>query len=150
VTGVLTGIFAFRRQAKRNAALAIGAFVSLALAALWHNPFGAADRFATQVERDARTALDNYEMTKVSAHLHRGPLTRRLILKGPADDFQTTELMRLLSQLPGVSRAQWTASPAGTPLLLESSAVSVLGFLVGLLLAYLVELRRRYNAQWNW
>jgi hypothetical protein len=27
---------------------------------------------------------------------------------------------------------------------------SLLGFLLGLLLAYLVELRRRYNAQWNW
>jgi hypothetical protein len=28
--------------------------------------------------------------------------------------------------------------------------VAVLGFLFGLLVAYLVELRRRYNAQWNW
>jgi hypothetical protein len=26
----------------------------------------------------------------------------------------------------------------------------VLGFLFGLLLAYLIELRRRYNAQWTW
>jgi hypothetical protein len=28
--------------------------------------------------------------------------------------------------------------------------VSVLGFVVGLILAYVVELRRRYNAQWKW
>ena len=55
-----------------------------------------------------------------------------------------------MSQLPGVSRAQWTPSPVGPPLLLEGSAVSVLGFLFGLLLAYLVELHRRYNAQWKW
>jgi hypothetical protein len=26
----------------------------------------------------------------------------------------------------------------------------VVGFLFGLLVAYLIELRRRYNAQWNW
>jgi hypothetical protein len=35
-------------------------------------------------------------------------------------------------------------------LIAEGMAVSVLGFLFGLLLAYLFELRRRYNAQWNW
>ena len=58
--------------------------------------------------------------------------------------------MRLLSELPGVSRAQWAPSPAGPPLLVEAEAVAVLGFLLGLLLAYLVELRRRYNAQWTW
>ena len=28
--------------------------------------------------------------------------------------------------------------------------IAVLGFLFGLLLAYLIELHRRYNAQWNW
>jgi hypothetical protein len=36
------------------------------------------------------------------------------------------------------------------PLIAEGAAVAVLGFLLGLLLAYLVELRRRYNAQYNW
>jgi hypothetical protein len=35
-------------------------------------------------------------------------------------------------------------------LLLEAGIVSVAGFLVGLLLAYVIELRRRYNAQWKW
>ena len=38
----------------------------------------------------------------------------------------------------------------GTPLIAEGTGASLLGFLIGLLLAYLVELRRRYNAQWNW
>jgi membrane associated rhomboid family serine protease len=36
------------------------------------------------------------------------------------------------------------------PLIAEGAAGAVLGFLFGLLLAYLVELRRRYNAQYNW
>ena len=105
---------------------------------------------AGHVERTAREALDYYEMPKVTAHLHRHPLTRTLVLSGAADDFQTSELARLLSQLPGVSGARWTETPSGPPLIAEAAAVSVLGFLFGLLLAYLVELRRRYNAQWNW
>jgi hypothetical protein len=150
LAGVVAGILAFRRRSTRNGRLAIGLCAALAGAALWHGPFGAADRFSRIVERDARATLQFYEMTKVTAHLHRGPLTRHLILSGPADDFQTSELVRTMDTLPGVSRAQWSASPSGLPLIVEGLAVAVLGFLLGLLLAYLVELRRRYNAQWNW
>ena len=165
--GIIAGAIAFRRarpasddkeaeppspesRRRRVVVLGAGVAVSVAATAAWSGPLGAADHFVSQVERDARAALNYYEMTKVTAHLRRGPLTRRLVLAGPADDFQTAELVRLMSQLPGVSRAQWAPSPAGPPLLLEGAAVSVLGFLFGLLLAYLVELRRRYNAQWKW
>jgi len=81
--------------------------------------------------------------------LHHEPLTRELILSGPANDFQRAEAARLLSQIPGVSRAVWAPS-VGVPLIVEGAAVALAGFLFGLLLAYLVELRRRYNAQWNW
>jgi hypothetical protein len=144
------GTIAFRRTARRNATLAIGVGLSLALAAVWHGPLGAADRLSVRVEHDARAVLDHYEMTRVTEHLHHGPLTRRLILAGPADDFQTIELVRLMSELPGVSSAQWTEEPAGLPLIAEAMAVAVAGFLFGLLLAYLVELHRRYNAQWTW
>lgn len=135
---------------KRRLALIGGFILSFAAAGLWHGPLGAADRFAATVERAARATLDNYEMTQVAAHLHRGPLTRRLILSGPADDFQSSELVRIMSGLPGVSGARWSPQGGGPPLIAEGAAVAVLGFLLGLLLAYLVELRRRYNAQWNW
>jgi Sec-independent protein secretion pathway component TatC len=139
---------------KRLISLCAGLAVALAAAPVWSGPLGAADRFTRVIERQSREALDYYEMPKVTAHLHRGPLTRRLILTKPADlaltDFQTSELARLFSGLPGVSGAQWTSSLAGLPLVLEGATISVLGFLLGLLLAYLVELRRRYNAQWSW
>jgi hypothetical protein len=135
---------------RRTRAIIIGLIASIAVACLWHGPLGAADRFATQVEKTARQTLDSYEMTQVSAHLQHGPLTRRIILSGPADDFQSSELVRIIGGIPGVSSAQWTASRSGIPLLVQGSAVSLVGFLLGLLLAYLVELRRRYNAQWNW
>jgi hypothetical protein len=145
--------FEFVRPPPRRRALALiaGLAASIAAAALWHGPFGAADRFTTEVERNARRALDYYEMPRIAAHLHRGPLTRTLILSGgPTDDFQTSELARLLSQLPGVSRASWSQNAGGAPLISEAAGVSILGFLFGLLLAYLVELHRRHNAQWNW
>ena len=146
------GTVAFRRRARRNLALAIGLLASLAATALWHGPLGAADRFSSDVERQARATLNYYEMTQVTGVLHRDPLTRRLVLSGgdSLNDWQRGELVRLFSQLPGVSEAQLSPSPVGTPLIAEGAGVGVLGFLLGLLLAYLVDLRRRYNAQWNW
>jgi hypothetical protein len=117
---------------------------------LWHGPLGAADRLSTQVERIARQVLVDYEAPNgVTVHIHHGPLTRQLILSGPSNDFQRAETARLLSQIPGVSYATWAES-AGVPLIVEGAAVALLGFLSGLVLAYLAELRRRYNAQWNW
>jgi hypothetical protein len=144
--------FSFVRPPTRRRTLALltGIAASLVFAVLWHGPFGAADRFTAVVERSARQTLDYFEMTEVSAHLHHGPLTRTLVLSGPADDFQTSELVRILGQLPGVSNARWSTESAGPPLIAEGAAVAVLGFLLGLLVAYLIELRRRYNAQWNW
>jgi hypothetical protein len=89
-------------------------------------------------------------MTRVTAHLHRAPLTRRLVLNGRVDDWQSGELVRLFSQLPGVSRATWSERDAGLPLIIEAVLAAIIGFLGGLLIAYLMELRRRYNAQWTW
>jgi hypothetical protein len=135
---------------KRVIALGLGIAVSVAAAALWHGPLGAADRFASEVERGARQTLDAFEMTRVQAQLHHRPLTRRIRLSGPADDFQRSELVRIIGDVPGVSSARWSASGGGLPLIVEGAAAAGLGFLFGLLLAYLVELRRRYNAQWTW
>ncbi|HEY4070675.1 MAG TPA: hypothetical protein VGM04_03855 [Sphingomicrobium sp.] len=148
--GILAGAFAFRRRSRRNAALAIGAVAAIALAALWHGPLGGAGRFTAAVDRGIHKTLVYYEMTGISAQLHHGPLTRRVRLSGAADDFQRGELVRLIDDVPGVESVRWTSNGGGVPLIAEGAGVSVLGFLLGLLVAYLVELRRRYNAQWNW
>lgn len=150
VVGIIAGAVSFRRRRKRNAALALGVVGSIALAAIWHGPLGGADRFAAAVDRGVRSTLVYYEIPQVSGHLHRGPLTRRVLLSGPADDFQRGELVRLVDQLPGVESASWTGNGGGLPLIAEGALVAIVGFLFGLLVAYLVELRRRYNAQWNW
>ena len=36
------------------------------------------------------------------------------------------------------------------PMIVEACAMSLIGFMLGLLIAYLVELRRRANAEWSW
>lgn len=147
--GIITGAVAFRRPRKRIVALLIGVIGAIALTALWHGPGGAADRFTTSVEHVIREALVNNEIPQVSGHLHRGPLTRRVLLSGPADDFQRREVVKLMHVVPGVESASWSGG-TGVPLIVEGGASAILGFLLGLLVAYLMELRRRYNAQWNW
>jgi hypothetical protein len=129
--------------------LPAAAAVALAGTVLWHGPLGAADRFAAKVEPRARAVLVDWEMVQVQARLHRSPLSRRLILSGPADDFQRDQLVKIMSQVPGVSRASWSPS-GGLPLIAEALFAAIAGFLAGLLLAYGIELRRRYNAQWKW
>ena len=98
----------------------------------------------------ARKALDYYEMTQISGRLGRAPLTRQLILEGPADDFQRSELVRLMSQLPGVSNATWQGGNGAWPIILEGAVVALAGLLLGALLAFLFERHRRYPAQWSW
>ena len=149
VLGMIVGLYGFRRR-KRWGPLAAGATAAIVAAWLWHAPLGAADAFRTKVERDARVTLDNYEMTQVDARLQRDPLTRTLSLKGQADDFQRGELVRVMSSLEGVRKASWAQRERTLPLILEGLLTALLGYLVGLLVAYLVELRRRYNAQWKW
>lgn len=148
--GIIAGLIGFRNRIKLSHALAIGALASIALAALWHGPLGAADRFSRQVEGDVRLTLINNEIPEVSGHLHRGPLTRQVLLSGPADDFQRSELVRIMPLVPGVASATWSDGTRKVPLLAEGMAVAIVGFLLGLVVAYLVERRRRYNAQWNW
>ncbi len=148
VLGAIAAAIALRRQ--RQLALVAGAAVAIAAAAIWHGPLGAADHFSNRVERIARHVLADYEAPRgVTARMHHGPLTRELILSGPADEFQRAEAARLLNQIPGVSDAVWGPT-GGIPLIVESWLMTVIGFLVGWLLAYLVELRRRYNSQWKW
>jgi hypothetical protein len=148
--GAIAGLIAWRRRPRRVAPLIAGVVLTIGAAAVWHGPLGAADRFTGRVERIARQVLIDFDAPPgVTARIHHGPLTRQLILSGPADNFQREESVRLLSQIPGVSDAVW-APAGGIPLIGEGVIVAVAGFLLGLLLAYLVELRRRYNAQWKW
>ena len=97
----------------RRTILLLGLAATVGFTALWHGPMGAGDRLAAHVEGEARRTLDHYEMLTIQAKLHRGPLSRRLMLSGPADDFQRSELIRILDETPGVLDVRW--DPASLP-----------------------------------
>jgi hypothetical protein len=159
LAGVIMGLIGFRRrpgmllvdyQRRRTRIPAAGALACIAAALLWTGPLGAADRLVSAVDKSVHDDLVYYEMTPIQAHLHHSPLTRRLALSGPADDFQRQQLALVLSDLSGVSSAVWGDADGGLPLAAEAAIAALLGFALGLLPAYGVELRRRYNSQWSW
>ena len=171
IIGVITGFIAFRPPAagasnseapKRRGAqssgfrvlvsLAMGIGAVAAIAAIWHGPFGAADRFQSAVEKAARAELNRLEMGQVRARLEREPLTRTLVLSGSADAFQRSELVRILDQTYGATNVRWSMapSPATLPLVAEVELFAIVSFGLGLLLSYLLELRRRSTADWRW
>jgi hypothetical protein len=90
--------------------LLIGAIATLAIAELYHGPFGAAAELESRIERRARTELDRNEMFQVQARLGEKPLTRTLILSGPADGFQRGALVEVMGELPGVDSVEWDPS----------------------------------------
>ncbi len=129
VIGVVTGLLAYRplRVGPRNrlagepalvrewrrmrkVVVAGGAGAALVAAALWHG-LGAGDQLASRIETVARAELKHQEMTGVSAQLERRPLRRRLVLSGPADDFQQAELVRIMDTIPGVAGVRWATPP---------------------------------------
>lgn len=126
VIGALTGHLAYRQlrldrrnrpagetalirewRRTRKIAFAGGAAAALIAAALWQGPLGGGDRLSSKIETNARATLDHLEMTRVSARLERHPLRRRLVLSGPADDFQRAELVQILDDIPGVAGVRW-------------------------------------------
>jgi hypothetical protein len=157
VIGVIAGAIAYRPGTQRTrtiTAIAIGIAATLAASALWHGPLGTADRFRGDVERNVRSTLDYYEMAQVQGRLEADPLGRTLSLSGTANDFQRSELIRILRQVPGVATVQWRDTGQGSsynlPLIAEMELWSLVAFGLGLLLSYLVELRRRARAEWRW
>lgn len=97
----------------RSVIFAGGVAATIAFATLWHGPLGAGDRLAARAEKIARATLILYELPTVSARVARNPLTRTMMLSGPADRFQRSELMRIMGQVPGINEVRW--DPASLP-----------------------------------
>lgn len=92
---------------KRSHLLLLGVVGTLAVAEIYHGPVGASDRLEQRVEKAVRAELDRNEMTMIKAELKERPLSRTVVLSGPADDFQRSELVRVLNQVPGVAAVEW-------------------------------------------
>jgi hypothetical protein len=148
VAGLVAGMIAWRsRPALRWKRMAIGAAAMVAATMVWHGPLGGANRLAASVERIARDTLVHYEMPQVRARLQRGPVTRQLILSGQADSFQRQEIVRILSQIRGVSGASWSDGRS-LPLIVEGAVVGLIAYLLGCLLAYVASVHRRLHGRW--
>ncbi len=96
----------------RTLLIFLGGAASVAASSLWHLA-GAGDRMAERADVIARRTLDYYELPMVAARMDRTPFTRRMILSGPADDFQRSELVRIMNDIPGILDARW--DPASLP-----------------------------------
>ena len=148
VIGAAVILMAFRDPRQKRRTWLGGIAAALVATSLWHG-LGAAAAFERNTEALARQRLVDWEVPQMQARLHEGPLSRQALLSGPADDFQRGELVRIMSDVPGVSNATWS-NDGGIPLLAEGTLATLLGLMVGAIVSYLIMLRRRYNAQWRW
>lgn len=136
----------------------IGIAATLACSGLWHGPLGAGERFATAAdERAARTILYNDVpetdgVPVFSAKMQRSPLTRRILVEGQPDDFQRSELARILNDVWGILDVSWVDKDGRfqpnifmMPLAVEAQLLGLVSFALGMIIAYLLELRRRAN-----
>ena len=114
IIGLIAAVAGFRKANSVRRFAWQGTATALAITLAWHGPFGAGARFRTSVEQSARVTLDNYEMGQITARLESGPLSRTLVLSGPADDFQQAELVRILNLVPGVGAVRWERPVAGS------------------------------------
>ena len=146
--GAATTLMAFRRPLQKRQLWLSGVAAALVATSLWHG-LGAAAAFERKTEALTRQRLIDWEVPQMQARLHKGLLSRQVLLSGPADDFQRGELVRIISDVPGVSTATWS-DDGGVPLLAEGTLATLLGLMVGAIVSYLIVLRRRYNAQWRW
>lgn len=101
----------------RIAVLALGIAAVALETFLWHAPLGAGDRLAERAEARARLTLKSYDLPAIHVRMDRDPLRRRLVLSGPATDFQRSELVRMLDNVPGVLEVRW--DPASPPIPFE-------------------------------
>jgi hypothetical protein len=71
---------------------------------------GQAKRLAERGRNHCRTTLDYYELPLIQAKCSAVRLSRRLVLSGPADDFQRSELVRILDERRAFFDVRWDAA----------------------------------------
>lgn len=130
--------------------LLTGIAATLAAGALWHGPLGAGPRLAARMEARTQQLLVDWDMQQVRGTMAQAPMRREMVLAGPADDFQRSELKRLVALLPGVEAVSFDDEPRENPLplVVQAELAALVGFGIGLIIAYLGELRRR-SRQWD-
>lgn len=131
----------------------IGLLLTLAVAWIWHGPLGNGERLIDRLEGEARREVAKTGLPGLSVNLSRDPLARTATLSGPANALQREGLgsQRGISDytrdVEGISGVRWADQPDArrrvVPLLLETSGLAALAYLIGLGLGWFFWGRRR-------
>lgn len=95
------------------AKMLIGLGVALAAGWISHGPLGQGAAFVDGLQTQADAVLARAQVPGVTARFSRGPLSRRAILAGPANDFQKEGqgefpgINDRIAAIPGVSGYRW-------------------------------------------
>lgn len=138
----------------RTVKFLIGLLLALLAGMIWHGPAGNGERLVGRIEADARNLVAQTNLPGLSVRAERDPLSRDLVISGPANDLQREGLgsqngvMDYARAAPNVGSVRWDDEKAGfsLPLLAETLIVAVLAFLIGFGLATPLFNRRRKHS----
>lgn len=93
----------------------IGLAATLASAALFHGPAGYGERLLAGLESQVQPLVAKQEVESVHAGFARDPMSRSLVFRGPANDFQRQRFVELVQEenIRGIRSIGW--DPASPP-----------------------------------
>jgi len=130
----------------------IGLIAAALVAWINHGPAGNGQAYIDTLEAQARDVVKGTELPEIHVSVQRSPLAPVATLTGPADEFQRygmgsqKGLTQMVGDVPGMNRVRWSDRPDDgitIPLLVESIALTLFAYLIGLGLGWLVWGRRR-------
>ncbi len=95
----------------------IGLAAVLAMGWLSHGPLGNGEALVAGLEAQARAAVATSELKGVEARMERDPLSRTLVLSGPANDYQREGMGQFpglndrIREIEGISSFRWANPP---------------------------------------
>lgn len=94
--------------------ICIGFAATLASAWLFHGPAGYGERLLAGLEAQVQPLVARQEVESVSASFVRDPMSRALVFRGAANDFQRRRFVELVQErnIRGIASIAWDpASP---------------------------------------
>lgn len=131
----------------------IGLAAVAAMTWIHHGAIGNGERLVNRIEAQARAAAAKTELPGIDVSLGRNPLNRLATLTGNADRFQREGqgelkgLNDIVRDVEGVAGIRWTdeAEKTALPLLVETLIQTLLAFLAGFGIAWLIWRRRAHD-----
>lgn len=154
-----------RLRVSRSVKILIGLAVALLVGWIGHGPLGRGAAYVDTLEVGARAAVARSEVKGISVQMNREPLARVAILAGTDDPFlrcgsasfirgnrdcsmarRETDVPGIndrVAAVPGMAGLRWEPRGRVVPLLVETLGLTLLAWLVGLALGWLIFRPRR-------